>query len=145
MTEQSELPRAFDLGPLMHALLRRRDKESRSAGFALKNYRDAQSAVHDLLFVLEILEFLRTRSGGNEQEVTLPAASRGACFAQAILLYVRATEVNGERKSLRIYPQLSPEQKELHDRLTAGRSLSQTRNWLWSIRATVSIVCKLLT
>lgn len=116
-----ELPSAYDLGPLMNALLRRKDRESRIAGFALKHFYDAQSAFYDLLFAIEVLEFLK-EYGGSENPHNLPAAAQGACFAHAILLYVRATETGGERKGLNIYSQLSEKQKELHNKLDTLRN-----------------------
>ena len=101
-----DLPDAFDLGPVMRALSRRKDKKAKAAGHALRKYRDGRSALHDLLFAHELVDFLKTRDPLNGGVAgPEPHAVRGACLAHAILLYVRATvPANQDRLPLRVTP-----------------------------------------
>lgn len=105
---------AFELAPLMNALLReKKDKTKYAAGCSLKNLWHALTGVYDLLFAAEAMEWLIVRNESEHERA--PAAVLGSVLYQAILSYVKATEDGLKR--VNVLPALTDEQKQLHARL----------------------------
>lgn len=124
----TESRKSFDLGPVTRALFREKSKVAKAAAQALQSFRDARSAIHDLHYAWELLEFL-TSEDHRDGAGPLPVSARGTFLSNAILMYVRATEPGKTRKGrgrnhLKVRRRLTPDQQVLHDELAIIRNKS---------------------
>lgn len=116
---------AYDLRPLKNYLSTKKSSSvHKRALTAIINLEHTNSAVYDLLYTVELLQYLTINVGDNQKNwMIIPRSVSGACLSHAILLFVRATQPGSDRKPVSISG-LTDEQKELSDRLQVLRNKS---------------------
>ncbi len=111
---KEQLPPAFDLSKVATGFLKHKD--TRKAGQAIEHMLDAHSAHADMQFAYEIMVALNNdaRQEDATGEPRYTSVERGALFSQAVIYYVRATQVSGSRRRSDLAGRLTGEQQAMH-------------------------------
>lgn len=105
---------SYELEPLIKYLRRKNEGEYKAALGSLITLQQAWSSIYDLLKASEIMNFLRDGTPDSPRWAQIPSSITTAGFSQAILLYVRATNMDKDRKGLNVKGWLSTEEWETH-------------------------------
>ena len=114
---------SFELTPLRNYLKKRsRDKHYQKALADLNAIQHTWSAFYDLTHATELLQFLDQDVDGTKRFLVERASVVSASFNQAILMYVRSTKKDGDRKGLQIESHLTEDELKFHRQLQGARN-----------------------